>query len=362
MRPIVTLLLCGLMLSAPFTPAVAQVDLPASMPPLAVPAEIGRNLGFAIKAWETIDGIGQASQPGKVVIQDFVPLPLTDGSVVIPGLGVRLRPVKEANRDVLEIVDIQEFGAFWASRGKPPFGIGDIGGLINGDVFALTTNMRTQLSQSGVKKVRNGFSFPLASAVPYRNHKNEPRVQLHQARLRVEPLARPLGRWLVAEPESDSNVPGPREEYDVLVAEFRAMLAEAPCDVDGATMMRIRRNMELMVISAGEDLPNVNIRYEQAVACAISKHGPYALVDLERLAVLRAGGCGDVSGGLSEEMRALARDLQLQVAPPEGFLSFAKIGLFGVQDPSRMNLTSEEGRARKACVLQYLEDELFSAH
>ncbi|MBV7411109.1 hypothetical protein [Maritimibacter sp. DP1N21-5] len=340
-------------------PVAAQTELPPAMPPRAAPADIDRNLGFGLAAWEKLSGYSTPSRPDAHVLRDFQSIPLTDGSVVIPGLGVRLRPAKEAGRDVLEIVDMREFSAIWVARDDPPFGFGGIGGLIGGTIFSLDQTLRTELSKSADKKLTQGFSFQISTAVPY-EHNGEPRVQIQPGRLRVDPLVRPMGRWLVAEPDANDG-PDPRAEYDALIADFQTSLSSNPCSVTGLSIMNLERQIDLLDRAAEAPLPDLNLRNLQETACAIATHGTYDIADLERLAVLRQAECADLAEGLSQEMRQAAEDMQGQVAPPTGYLRWAEIGLYGIRDPSRGRRTPEEGVARKTCILQYLEDDLFAA-
>ncbi|WP_425052834.1 hypothetical protein [Psychromarinibacter sp. S121] len=364
MRPMIeSFLLCARMALAVLivalpAPLGAETALPDSMPPPLAASEIPRNLSIALDDWRKKPGFGQPSSPDRHVLGDFAPILLNDGTAVIPGLGVRLRPGKLAGRDVLEIVDIREFGAVWSARDDPPFGFGGVGGHFGGTLFSLDQALRRTLSGDTAKRLREGFSFPTSTAVPY-THEGEPRVQIQPRNLRVDPLVRPMGRWLVAEPAAET-APDPAAEYDAIVADFRAMLEAKPCSVTGADMMRMERQVELLEKLAGHGLPNVNFRNEQKAACAIAQNGAYGLADLERLAVLRQAECTDLTGGLSESLRDAARDLQRQVAPPSGYLRFAEIGLFGINDPSRRNLSPAEGNARRDCILDWLEEGLFA--
>ncbi len=337
---------------------LAELILPDAMPPQAHPSELPRDLGFARQAWEKFQGYQKPSQPDRLVIRDFMPVPLADGSYVVPGLGVRLRETTEARTKLLEIVDVQEYGAFWNKRGNPAY---EVGGLIGGTIFQLDQSLRSALSKSGEKKLRNGFSFQTATAMPYRNHKNEPRMQIQSRSLRVDPMVRPRGRWLVAEPEVKDDAPTPAEEYDQLIADFRAAVATAPCGMDGRSLLDLERQIDLLETASDEPLPFVNVRQERDTACAIATHGAYALADLRRLAILRQGDCSDVKDGVSDRIEQRAKELEREVAPPK-FPVWARIGVFGLRDPSRKNLTPEEGRTRKACVLEYLEDDLFAGN
>ncbi|MBY8977914.1 hypothetical protein KHP62_19030 [Rhodobacteraceae bacterium NNCM2] len=336
---------------------LAQAVLPDAMPPRAEPGKIDRNLGIALTAWERIKGYEKSSQPDRVVIRDFAPVPLADGSVVIPGLGVRVRETVQARRQVLEVLDVQEYGPVWGVRGNPSF---EIGGYLGGTVFSIDQNLRTALSRSGEKKLRNGFSIPIQAATPYLNHKQEERMQLVSGRLRIEPMVRPRGRWLAAEPEADDSAPSPMEEYEQLVASFQADIDKAPCDMDGRALLKLERETEILETANENPLPFVNFRQERDTACAIATHGPYAIADLERLTVLRRAMCEDLAGGLSDEMKQHAQEMQRQVAPPNYF-QFARIGLFDLTDPSRRGLDQAAGRARMDCVLDYLENDLFAA-
>jgi hypothetical protein len=336
---------------------LAELVLPDAMPPRAQPSTIPRDLAIALGAWEKISGYENPSRPDRLTIRDFAPVPLADGTVVIPGLGVRLRETVQARTKVIEIVDIQEYGPIWSLRSNPAY---QVGALLGGTIFSIDQNLRTALSKSGQKKLNQGFSFPIARATPYKNHKGEDRVQIQSSRLSVTPMVRPRGRWLVAQPDAVEGAPTPKEELDQLIAEFRQALDKSPCAMSGREILDLERKIEILETASDTPLPFVNLRQERDAACAIATHGAYDLADLVRLAVLREASCEDLKAGPSDRIRQRAQALQREVAPPR-FLTWSRIGLFGLRDPSRRNLTSAEGIARKTCVLDYLETDLFGA-
>ncbi|SMX35639.1 hypothetical protein [Maliponia aquimaris] len=333
---------------------LAELVLPDAMSGPQPRGEIARNLRLGLDAWEKLKDYDRPSQPDRLVVRDFAPVPLADGSVVFPGLGVRLRDTTFAGQQVMEILDVQEYGAFWKARENPAI---QVGGLLGGQIASLEQTLRVELSRSGDKKTRQGFGITITTATPYK-HKGADRVQTLPGRLLVEPMVQPRGRWLVAEPEAPPGQPSPAEAHAALAAEFRDRLASAPCAMDGRALMTYERRMDLIETASDSPLPFVNFRQEQKAACAIATHGAYDMAHMRRLAVLRNATCADLEAGLSEQIETLAADLRREVGPPR-YIDYASIGIFDLTTPSRVPDPVAQAD-RRACVVRYLEDSLFS--
>ena len=333
---------------------------PGVLPPALPEAELERNMRFGRDAWRKLTGFSEPSQPDRLVVRDFMPVPLIDGTALISGFGLRVRPVsgppQGPKTPLLEIVDIQEFGPAWALQGGANI---KVGGYIFGDLFSLDQTLRTAMSKSAAKKLRDGFSVQLVTATPYRNHKNEPRVQRVVMRLRVDPMVRPRGVWTVAQASEVQTETDRRRGLDEYIAAFRDRLEREPCLVGNGELYDIERELALLQKAAGPGAPDPNIRRERNVACAIAKDGPYEMADLIRLAAFREAGCADLAGGVSPAIRARAEEMRRQVPKPEYF-DFARIGIYDLRDPSRTRLGRTEGLARKQCMLDYLEAEFFA--
>lgn len=341
----------------PKTPTItpAKTTKIVGLPPVAPLSDYDRNMKIARGAWEQIRGFNAPDRPDQRDIRDFSAVLLTDGSWVIPGLGVRLLSVKKpfgtGSRAFLEIIDMQEFSPIWAARNENI----KIGGLIPVELFSIDSNLRTALSRSGRKKLNEGFSFPFNIAVPHTNRKNEPAYRIQSLRLRVPRQTRPHGRWLVAEPEqapTDLNA-----ELDLIVANARGAIKADPCGISNLAMLNIERELDLIRWEADAGVPN--LRMERDTACAIARNGSYGLPELERLAVLRSGMCEDLEGGvLSPKITTLAESFLTRV-PKGNYLTFARIGVFDFEKPERQKLTAAQGAERAVCITQYLEDALF---
>lgn len=346
--------------ATPTTTTARQQQSTAQLPtPLPV-SQLDRNMKIARTAWERIKGFSELSAPGKAVIRDFMPEPLSDGTIVVRGLGLLVRevngPPQGPRAPMLEIIAVQEFGPAWKAQQRG--GKFAIGGYLGGNAFSLDQSLRTALSRSGAKKLRQGFSFPVNVAIPFQNHKNEPRIQNWPMRLRVDPMVRSYGKWIYDTSTPEESDPDQKNQLDALIASFRAKLSTDPCALSNREALDLEREIELLQLASGVERTPIHVFRERDTACAIAKHGAYDLRDLERLAVLRRGTCHDLAGGVSPSLRAHAQDLQRSVAPPN-FVSYAKIGIYDLKDPTRRKLSPEEGRKRRACILTYLEDQLF---
>ncbi|MGB3245761.1 MAG: hypothetical protein WBB25_14600, partial [Sulfitobacter sp.] len=335
----------------------AQTAAATGMPAQAPLADYSRNMKIARGAWEKISGYNAPSKPDQHGISDFSAVMLTDGSWVIPGLGVRLREVTETSGkrslQLLKIIDIQEFGPVWAARNENI----KIDGFFGGKLFSIDQNLRTALGRSGAKKLREGFSVPVSVAIPYTNPKNEAMFQMLNLRLRVPPETRARGRWLVAEPQTAPT--DLQAEIDAIVAGAQTQIAADPCGLSNRALMAIEQDIDLLRWKA--DAMNIpNLRMERDTACKIAQEGTHDAVDLQRLAVLRTATCADLDGGtLSPALLANADDLSRRV-PKSQYLNFARIGLFDLESPDRLNLSAAEGAGRTACITRYLEDALFN--
>lgn len=340
--------------AVPAQPA-RQATPALTLPPLAPLSAYSRNMKIARGAWEQIRGFDAPDRPDQRDIRDFSAVLLTDGSWIIDGLGIRLRPVTRPSgtgtRAFLEIVDMQEFSPSWASRSEHI----KIGGLIPVELFSIDQTLRTALSRNGRKKLREGFGIGVPVAVPYTNRKNEPAYQNRTARITIPRQTRPHGRWLVAEPAAAPT--DLRAELDAIIADARAAFRDDPCGVSNLKMLEIERDLDLLRWEADASVPN--LRGERDTACAIAQKGTYEVADLERLAVLRMAMCEDVQNGvLSPKLIEVSEDLRTRV-PKGNYLNFASIGVFDFEKPERRKLDASQGRARAACITQFLEDALF---
>ncbi|MCB1466255.1 MAG: hypothetical protein KDK08_03710, partial [Rhizobiaceae bacterium] len=207
-----------------------------------------------------------ASRPERLVIRDFVPIPLVDGSMIIPALGIRLRPTVVASTRVLEIIDVREYGAIWELKEIDPF---KIGGLLVDDIQTIGRSIRSALMPVPEQRLREGFSFGIKVGLRSPDPSLADKIWPQHKKIRVNPLVPPLGRWEIAEPEKTG--PSPQEEYDAIVSEFRAALQEAPCEITGAMMSDTKRKLDLLEMEAGQPLGRVSFVKDQVAACSIFK-------------------------------------------------------------------------------------------
>lgn len=124
-------------------------------------------------------------------------------------------------------------------------------------------------------------------------------------------------------------------------------------------MYETELTLESLNKAAGREGLPFNLRSEWEAACAIEQEGPVAQPALKRLAMLRHGTCTDVESGADETVQQQTETLTRQV-PPSRYMGFARIGFYDILNPERVSLSHVEGAERKACLLQYLEDDLFA--
>lgn len=315
---------------------------------------------------ETIPPTEQPVQIRSLRARDFTTIDGPGGSFEVPALGLRLQPSSRMDGtrpfDVSLVVAIQEFGPAWAMNSERTIP----GALLAGDRAAIERAIQRELSRVGERGLRDGFSVPLSFAEPYRNHKDEPKVQVLPIRIQaLRPvMARagwseiPMLATQIARQAPD--LAQRQARLDDAVATYQARLAQEPCAVSNMDALAVEMQLDLLALATGSEFAPVLPFRLRDTACEISKNGAYALPDLIRLAALRQGTCETlVDPEYSTDLVRLAQSLQTEV-PPDQYIQWASIGVFDLRDPERRNLTSEQGRARAACVYDYLEAALLA--
>ena len=120
------------------------------------------------------------------MIRDFVPIPLVDGSMIIPALGIRLRPTVVASTRVLEIIDVREYGAIWELKEIDPF---KIGGLLVDDIQTIGRSIRSALMPVPEQRLREGFSFRIKVGLRSPDSSLADKIWPQHKKIRVNPLA-----------------------------------------------------------------------------------------------------------------------------------------------------------------------------
>lgn len=310
-----------------------------------------------------------ADQPVQVRslrAEDFTTIDGPGGSFEVPALGLRLLPSTRMNGTrqvkVSLVVAVQEFGPAWAMNSERTIP----GAFLAGDRAAIEQAIQRELSRVGQRGLRDGFSVPLSFAEPYRNHKNEPRVQILPIRIQALRPVMARGDWseipmLATQIARQAPDLAQRQaRLDNAVATYQARLAQDPCAISNMDALAVEMQLDLLALATGSEFtPIIPFRLRDT-ACEISKNGAYPLPDLIRLAALRQGTCETLDDPESSfDLVALAQRLQTEV-PPDQYIQWASIGVFDLRDPERRNLTPEQGRARAACIYDYLEATLLA--
>ena len=323
--------------------------------PEAMPGKARKSATQAV--WERMEGFDAVRRGDELILRDFFPIQLEDGSYVIHGLGVRVKEaavnVRGRKNAMLKILDIQEFGPVWDLIGS--HGI-EIGGFIGGGISALDQSLRTTLGGKP-NRLQNGYSIRINRAKPFEDASGNRDYRLMGIGLSFQPGIGHRGRWIVA--EADAAQEDPEAVFAGALKAFRTRLQSEACAIDAKEMYETELTLEGLNKAAGREGLPFNLRSEWEAACAIEREGPVAQPELERLAMLRHGTCADVKGGAGETVQQQAKALSMQV-PPSRYMGFARIGVFDILNPERIGLSKAEGAQRKACLLQYLEDELFA--
>ncbi|AVO37564.2 hypothetical protein [Pukyongiella litopenaei] len=323
--------------------------------PEAMPGEARSSATRAV--WERMAGFDAVRRGDELILKDFFPIQLEDGSYVIHGLGVRVKEatvnVRGRQNTMLEILDVQEFGPVWDMIGS--HGI-EIGGFIGGGISGLDQSLRTTLGGKP-NRLRNGYSIRITGAKPFEDANGNRAYRLIGIGLSFRPGIGGRGRWVVA--EAGAAQEDPEAVFAEALKAFRTRLRSGACAIDAKEMYETELMLEGLNKAAGREGLPFNLRSEWEAACAIEQEGPVAKPALERLAMLRHGTCADVEGGAGETVQQQAEALSRQV-PPSRYMGFARIGVFDILNPERIGLSKAEGAERKACLLQYLEDDLFA--